>query len=299
MPVRFSALFGLAMLALSCEPAAAEDQVPAHGMWIWKVATVLEAPHALPALTSFCQSLGINEVYVSASGLGEAGAEKQLAGLIGVLHRSGIQVQALLSSEDADEPGKPREAFLQRVRKVIEFNDRHGDRFDGLHLDIEPQQRAENKGAGNLRFVPGLVDTYRAVRREADRARLTVDADIQIKLLKGSLAERRMLLSSLPRLTLMLYEVSGPRDGKSAAEKRQKLHGMSREALDMAYRGLTEPDLGTMAIALRTADYGDLLQAMLQALDEANGSNPHYRGWARHSYNDTLNTKGAIGRERR
>jgi hypothetical protein len=27
---------------------------------------------------------------------------------------------------------------------------------------------------------------------------------------------------------------------------------------------------------------------MLALLDEANGANPHYAGWARHSYNDVL-----------
>ena len=56
----------------------------------------------------------------------------------------------------------------------------------------------------------------------------------------------------------------------------------------MAYQGLTEPNLAKMAIALRTPDYLDLLPQMLQKLDEANRANPHYLGWARHSYNDTL-----------
>jgi hypothetical protein len=27
---------------------------------------------------------------------------------------------------------------------------------------------------------------------------------------------------------------------------------------------------------------------MLKTLDDANGANPHYQGWARHSYNDVL-----------
>jgi len=46
--------------------------------------------------------------------------------------------------------------------------------------------------------------------------------------------------------------------------------------------------LARMAIGLRTADYGKLLNQMLQAIEEANRDNPHYLGWARHSYNDTL-----------
>jgi hypothetical protein len=43
-----------------------------------------------------------------------------------------------------------------------------------------------------------------------------------------------------------------------------------------------------MVIALRTPDYGALLPRMLETLDDANHSNPHYQGWARHSYNDSL-----------
>ena len=41
------------------------------------------------------------------------------------------------------------------------FNQKHpGERFDGIHLDIEPQQRPENKGSGNLGFLAGLVNAY-------------------------------------------------------------------------------------------------------------------------------------------
>ena len=43
-----------------------------------------------------------------------------------------------------------------------------------------------------------------------------------------------------------------------------------------------------MTIGLRTPDYGPLLSRMLLTLDEANGTNPHYLEWARHSYNDHL-----------
>jgi hypothetical protein len=43
-----------------------------------------------------------------------------------------------------------------------------------------------------------------------------------------------------------------------------------------------------MVIALRTPDYGELSGQMLERLDEANGANPHYAGWARPSYDDYL-----------
>jgi hypothetical protein len=57
----------------------------------------------------------------------------------------------------------------------------------------------------------------------------------------------------------------------------------------MAYAGLHDPDVAMLAIGLRTPDYGELLPQMLRSLDDANTSNPHYLGWARHSYNDVVN----------
>ena len=228
-------------------------------------------------------------MYVSVSPLGDASMEGRLVRLVALLHRSNIRVEALLSSIDADEPGSHREKLLDHAQEIIRFNQRHPtQKFDGIHLDIEPQQRPENKGQGNLRFLPGLVDAYRAVRAQAEGARLTVNADIQNKVLKGDLAERRMLLSSLPRFTLMLYELSSPNDGESVETKTEKLRAASQKFLAMAYDGLGDSNLAKMVIALRTPDYGALLPRMLETLDDANHSNPHYQGWARHSYNDSL-----------
>ncbi len=270
---------------------AADSAGPVHGLWVWKTPTVLATPGAAEALRDFCQSQGINEAYVSFSGKGDASEEREVARLIGLLHRSHIRVEALISSTEADEPGKYRDKLLDKVRAVIQFNEHARGGFDGIHLDIEPQQRPENKGAGNLRFLPGLVDAYRAVLAAAEPAHLMVNADIQNKLLKGDLGERRMLLTSLPRFTLMLYELSSPSDGETAAQKAEKLRDASQKFLDMAYDGLNSlngASVGKMVIGLRTPDYEDLLPAMLKSLDDAYGGNPHYLGWARHSYNDYL-----------
>jgi hypothetical protein len=271
-------------------PAVAGDDVPIHGLWVWKGPSVLEAPQGAEGLRGFCQSQGVNEVYFSISSHGQMAGEGLLTHLINTLHRSNIRVEALLSSEDANETGKHREKLLDHVREVIQFNQRHPrDRFDGIHLDVEPQQRPENKGPGNLRFLPGLVEAYRAVRALAESSQLMVNADIQNKLLKGDAGERRMLLSSsLPRLTLMLYELSSPSDGDSVDKKSEKLRAASQKFLDMAYEGLRDPNLAKMVIGLRTPDYEGLLPTMLKTLDQANRANPHYAGWARHSYNDAL-----------
>jgi hypothetical protein len=295
IPAMRIALAGAALLqsiflcALSLFPSAEPPRAPVHGLWVWKSPTVLEAPRAAETLLEFCKSQSINEVYVSVSARTEAAEDTQLAHLITLLHRSNIRVEALLSSTEADEPGKHRDTLLNHVREIVQFNQRHSaERFDGIHLDLEPQQRPENKGPGNLRFLPGLADAFRAVRQIAEHGQMTVNADIQNKLLKGSLAERKLLLSAVPRVTLMMYELSSPEDGESVEQKAEKVEKASQKFLDMAYDGLTDPNLAKMAIALRTPDYGDLLSQMLKTLDDKNRSNPHYLGWARHSYNDSL-----------
>jgi hypothetical protein len=60
---------------------------------------------------------------------------------------------------------------------------------------------------------------------------------------------------------------------------------------------LRDPNLAKMVIGLRTPDYGELLPQMLLTLDQANRMNPRYQGWARHSYNDSLETSHSIAVE--
>ena len=268
---------------------AAQAAAQVHGLWVWKGPEIAADASGPTKLRDFCVAQGVNEVYIAVSSHGEMMPAGPLSQLIALLHRSGVRVEALLSSADADEAGPHREKLLEHVRAVIEFDRDHPEaRFDGIHLDIEPQQRPENKGAGNLGFLPGLVDAYREVRALAEPAHLTVNADIQNKLLKGSVDERRSLLTALPRLTLMLYELSSPGDGESRGQQQEKLRAESAKYLDLAYAGLDGKDVAGMVIGLRTPDYGDQLPAMLKTLDEANAGNPHYLGSARHSYNDTI-----------
>lgn len=117
-------------------------------------------------------------------------------------------------------------------------------------------------------------------------AHLTLNADIQKKLLEGNLDQRRSLLLSLPRITLMLYELSNPNDGESLEQKEEKLSSNSKKYMEMAYQGLGDPKLAKMAIGLRTPDYDQLMPRMLKSVDDTLRSNPHYLGWAWHSYND-------------
>jgi hypothetical protein len=271
--------------ALLCVSTAVAQEPPVHGLWVWKTPTILDLPARGEALRDFCRLHEINEVYLSFSSQNGGAAEQQeIQKLIAQLHKSHIRVEALLSSTDADEPGKHRDKLMAHVGEVLTFNREHAkDRFDGIHLDIEPQQRQENKGPGNLAFLPNLLDTYRGVRTVAEQNQMTVNADIPNKFLKGDVNQRRALMSSLPRLTLMLYELSSPNEGAAQAEK---LRQASQNDMQMAYQGLSGTGFAKLAIGLRNPDYGQQLAAMLKVVQDALSGNPHYLGWAWHSYND-------------
>jgi hypothetical protein len=280
--------FTICLLWGAMSGAAFAQQPLVHGLWVWKTASVLAAPNSGEALRAFCQAQTVNEVYLSYSpDKADATEEQEVAGVIAVLHRSGVRVEALLSSVNADEPGAHRDKLLDHVRAVLEFNRKHSHGgFDGIHLDVEPQQRPENKGPGNLVFLTDLLETYREVRALAEQNRMIVNADIPNKFLKGDLGQRQALMSSLPRLTLMLYELSNPSDGQSTAAQADKLRQASQNYFNMAYQGLSEAHLAKMAIGLRTPDYQSQLPNMLKAVQQDLSNNPHYLGWAWHSYND-------------
>jgi hypothetical protein len=284
MKIAFSVL---AFLTLMIGHAAAQEPF-VHGLWVWKTPILLDLPSRGEALRDFCRSQQINEVYLSFSSQNGGAAEQQeIEKLIGLLHHSHIRVEALLSSTDADEPGKHRNKLMAHVNEVLSYNQGHrSQRFDGIHLDVEPQQRQENKGPGNLIFLPDLLDTYHAVRVLADQNQMTVNADIPNKFLKGDLNQRRGLVSSLPRLTLMLYELSSPSDGESTAAQADKLRQAGEKYMEMAYQGLNGANLAKLAIGLRTPDYQQQLPNMLKVIQDALTGNPHYLGWAWHSYND-------------
>jgi hypothetical protein len=281
-------LWAIAWSALSLPALAKNKEQPVlvHGLWVWGTVSVLEEPGSGERLRDFCRYEGVNEVYISVVQMGSEPGNRRIQDLIALLHQSNIRVEALFANADADQPGKARDKLLDHIFDVIDFNRRNPEtRFDGIHLDIEPQQRPENRG---IKFMHHLVETYRKVRELADSDQMTVNADIPMRLIRADRKERKKLFSAIPRLTLMLYELSSPGDGESPEEKAAKLRRASQNALDTAYHGLHGGKLAKLSIALNTPDYGDLLPAMLQNLDTANRSNSHYLGWARHSYNAYL-----------
>jgi hypothetical protein len=132
-------LLWAAMAAASTLGALAQESL-VHGVWVWKTASVLAAPGSADALRDFCRLQTVNEVYLSFSPTKiDAAGESQIAALIASLHRSGIRVEALLSSVDADEPGTHRDKLLDHVRAVLSIRSRPSPQWIRWH---PPRRRA-------------------------------------------------------------------------------------------------------------------------------------------------------------
>jgi hypothetical protein len=263
-----------------------------HGLWAYNGNSIAAASSGAENLSEFAVSQNINVVYISALPISSnPKLNSQISNLISVLHQSQISVEALIGSSTADEPGAPRNALLAIVQNVVQFNQQFPTtQFDGIHLDIEPQQRPENSGADALQFLPNLIETYREANALAVPENLDVNADIPIEILRASAEQRQALFTVIPRLTLMLYGVSSQSSGQSVQQQVTAIQKASQSYLNMAYDGLSGNNLATLAIGLNTADFGyDLVPTVLSAVDQSNAANVHYSGWSRYSYADFLN----------
>lgn len=302
--ILFANLFALTLLIAGCGSAtfisglpstglsSAENSSSVHGLWAYNGNTIVAAGSGAETLRDFAVSQHINAVYISAlPSSSTPQLNGQISNLISVLHQSQINVEALIGSSTADEPGAPRNALLAIVQNVVQFNQQFPTtQFDGIHLDIEPQQRPENSGANALQFLPNLIETYREANALAVSANLVVNADIPIEVLRASADQRQMLFTVLPRLTLMLYGVTSQSSGLPVQQQVTAIQQASQNYLGMAYDGLSGNNLATLAIGLNTADYGyDLVPTMLSVVDQSNAANSHYSGWSRYSYADFLN----------
>jgi hypothetical protein len=141
-----------AVLLLTSSLAAAGLRTkPDRGLWVWETAPLLSDAGERRTFFEFCKTHGINVVAMQIATRG-TGADRQLdaraewIALITEAHRGRMRVHAL----DGD-PKFARAAqhgtVLSIVNAVVAYNASVAPaaRFDGLHLDIEPQALPEWK----------------------------------------------------------------------------------------------------------------------------------------------------------
>lgn len=104
-------------------------------MWVWNTASILADSSQQQGLFSFCQSKGINVLYLYSG----SGPVENCKSLIQMAHDQGIKVEALDGAKEWSL-SENHATVLAMVQGILDYNQTAppNERFDGVHLDIEP-----------------------------------------------------------------------------------------------------------------------------------------------------------------
>jgi hypothetical protein len=226
----------------------------AHATWVYKRGGLDEKRVRL--LIDAHARIGLNELYVSVGALPLDAPET--ANKIRALKASGMRLEALI---DGDAPE-------QWIGRIVAYNRRQADpsmRFDGVHYDYEPWI---GTGASTAWVTLALQRYGRATSALAGSG-LPLSVDISGAKLAALPAEQQTALQgSVSRIIVMQYEMPAERVlARSDALLRQP-----------------KAPHAALIVALRSADFGCEVPALLQKLDTAYHSVDSYAGWALYEY---------------
>lgn len=173
------------LLLTSLLGAAGPQTKPDRGLWVWETAPLLGDVGERRVFFEFCKAHGINVVGMQIATRG-TGADRQLdaraewTALITEAHRRQMRVHAL----DGD-PKFARAAqhgtVLSIVNAVVAYNASVAPaaRFDGMHLDIEPQALPEWKDPkARERLLAEYLEVNQGAAARARPAGLLYGVDI-------------------------------------------------------------------------------------------------------------------------
>ncbi|MEZ5304194.1 MAG: hypothetical protein R3F11_26660 [Verrucomicrobiales bacterium] len=195
------------------------------------------------------------------------------------LHLGGIQSQLLIAGAAEVDPAQRPGLITKITERLIEFNNAAGrtvpEKFDALHLDLEPQQLgAWNAGsaADKRAFLLQLRDTYAEIRAHLDANGLAgtpIFADIPFTWDKlpadgGSIgwldaADRDAwfadIAAPLAGLSIMTFSKDNFADlDEATAYERSVAGAVARVAI--------KADIGTGAVWANIADFHDIMQTL-------------------------------------
>jgi hypothetical protein len=286
-------LAGLVTIAAACT-AGRRDAAPpvsptaarateTHGIWVWKIGALLDAPGGVAGLVAACQRAGVNEAYLSVPSA--VLSDARFPALVDALAGAGVRVEALMGDAVWYQPEHLPE-LLARIDAVAAYDAAHrGRAFTAIHLDVEPHQLAENHGVRG--YMPAFVAMVQAARARAASSGLALSVDVPRMALTRDADDRRALVASGARLFLMLYELRSR--SYADAEASEDLARATADVIRVAYEGDADAS-ARMVVGLSAEDYGARLPKMLRAVDDANQASPRYAGWAIHDYQSYAGT---------
>ena len=237
----------LSLLALFVSLASLRAQDRA--MWVYRTEALLASKAEQGALLAFCKERRITELFWQihhdrSQHYALKNEEATRAFLQGA-HGQAIRVHAL-DGDPVDTFTRNHERVLAKIEAVIAFN-QEGERFDGLHLDIEPHALPEWKKLGDTEKAEWLTQLVTIHGRVAERAHAVKPA-----LVYG--VDIVFWLGKTHRDGSLVYPVTYRGVTKDAAAH---LLDLVDNVGVMSYRGSAEGPNGLIAIAAKTVEQAD------------------------------------------
>ncbi len=291
----FMAVFVAVLLAAgAAQPAAAEAPRNEYrtadrgrrALWVWR-STFLEDVREQKDMLQFARKRGIRTLFLFTSTRRLRKDPELFRRFLAEAHSRKIAVQAL--------NGMPqwvfrhqREGVAAYLDEVLRFNQespRHA-RFDGIHLDVEPQALPEWKSEDDPEVRQKLADRYVELLRWSQRrirdAGIPLSVDVPLSFNSIQVKSKPMLVAILERVdevALMAYLDKGPdilSSSQSALAYAERMGkrvwvGISADPDDLPKPvGRTRPD--------------QQLEAMTRTLEKALQTQPSFQGVAFHEY---------------
>ena len=284
-PAVLGVLLAAAVLGLTGSGAAAAAQAatrsggtasaqPAggRGLWVWNQPTA-------KTLVSFAQSRGITELFVSVPDNLPASPRLTWVKAVSKLAvPAGIRLQAL-----GGDPG-----WVDDPAAAVAWQDAalSTGLFSGVHVDIEPWQRAD-WSTDQARVLAGYLDTYDRLQAATT---LPLEADVPFWLWTLATADGTpvdaAVLARVDQVTVMSYRdtVTGPDSITDVAARTLAAGVTAGKPVRLA---VETNDLGSDPVAAKQTYYGATEAAVNTALDQVDAAEagvPSYAGMAVHDY---------------
>ena len=198
-----------AQLPVSGEAAAATNRA----MWVWGK-DLLDRAGEADFLLDFAEARGIGTLFLSASTARIAGGADAFRGFLARAHERGISVEAL-GGEAAWATPEGRASADAFVDAVIAFNaaGKERERFDAVHLDVEPHTLDAWKGAGRAAIVEGYVGLLQRACERTGKAALRLSADVPVQFAKVEYGEGTLSDAVATRTDAVAVMAYGPGPG--------------------------------------------------------------------------------------
>jgi hypothetical protein len=257
-------------------------KVPGRALWVWNPA-FLENEAKSGSFLDFVCSRHISTLFLFVSSKRFEGMEGGHRAFLRLAHARGLRVDAM--------NGEPEWLYPERQAKpatfidqIIRFNSTHApdERFDGIHLDVEPQALMDWKKGKRGKIIRQYLEFLNWCRGKAQSGGVSLAVDIPVgfeRIKVGSTNLAFKVTDLVDEIALMAYqgraqriiEVARPLIEAGNVRGKRVWVGVSPEP---GRAGGTEPD------RLSKSEFEDIVHQV----EKANGEHPSFVGVAIHDY---------------